>query len=428
MKRIIVYKWAVLLLMGLLTGCVQPKPQRVNAEDDCKEIKDSLKAENDENYKLEEEDRTLIQKGNAFSLQLFQKVASETKKSTFISTIGILYSLNVLNLGATGETLQEICDVLGFDSADLKRMNTLSRRMIKWGEKMQADDLPGLSSGMLTGCALFVKSGVEISPLFINDFEHFYFGQIIQGSFDDKMQSEIDEWCSNKTDNKINHLPIKRDAQSILTVINCFNGKWLKEFDKEKTKKETFHGRRNKTVSMMNDADDDRILALAQQSDYSLLMIPYRRAYVMYVVLPKKGKTLPSVIQKLTKTELQNAINNLKYYDTIFVKLPKFEMNYNWIANKFLMSLGIHKVFGREADLDNMNKDFYVSSISQYTKVKIDEGGTTAAAVTSTEDVLLMSEERKKTSVAYFYADRPFAYIIRDRFDNYCFMGTFWGD
>ena len=206
MKRIIVYKWAVLLLMGLLTGCVQPKPQRVNAEDDCKEIKDSLKAENDENYKyykLEEEDRVLIQKGNAFSLQLFQKVASETKKSTFISTIGILYSLNVLNLGATGETLQEICDVLGVDSADLKRMNTLSRRMIKMREKMQADDLPGLSSGMLTGCALFVKSGVEISPLFINDFEHFYFGQIIQGSFDDKMQSEIDEWCSNKTDNKI---------------------------------------------------------------------------------------------------------------------------------------------------------------------------------------------------------------------------------
>ena len=425
MKRIIVYKLAVLLLMGLLTGCVQPKPQRINAENHT-EIKDSLTAENNENYQLEEEDCALIQKGNAFSLQLFQKVAAEAKKSTFISTIGILYSLNVLNLGATGETLQEICDVLGVDSADLKRMNTLSSRMIKRQEKMQADDLPGPSSNLLTGCALFVKSGVEISPLFINDFEHFYFGQIIQGSFDDEMQSQIDDWCSNNTDNKINHLPIECDAQSILAIVNCFNGKWEKEFDTEKTKEEPFYGGRRKTVLMMNDTDGDRILSLAQRSDYSLLRIPYRGGYVMYVILPEKGKTLSSVIHKLTWKELQNAIGNLNYYHTVHIKLPKFEMNYNWIANKCLTSLGIRKVFGREADLDNLNKDFYVSSISQYAKVKVDEIGTEASAVTF--DAVLSAAEGKAPSVAYFYADHPFAYIIQDTFGNYCFMGTFWGD
>ena len=423
MKRIIVYKLAVLLLMGLFTGCVQPKPQRVNAEDHT-EIKDSLTAESNEDYQFEE-DRVLIQKGNAFSLHLFQKVATETKKSTFISTIGILYSLNVLNLGATGETLQEICDVLGVDSTDLKRMNTLCRRMIKRQEKMQADDLPGLSSNLLTGCALFVKSGVEISPLFTNDFEHFYFGHIIQGSFDDKMQSQIDDWCSNKTDNKINHLPIEDDAQSILAIVNCFNGKWEKEFDTEQTKEEIFYGRRNKTVMMMNDADDDRRLSLTQRSDYSLLRIPYRGGYVMYVILPEKGKTLLSVIQKLTLKELQNAIDDLNYYDAVYIKLPKFEMNYNWIANKWLTSMGIRKVFGRKADLDNLNKDLYVSSLSQYAKVKVDEIGTDASAVTFE---VLKAKEEKEPSVAYFYADHPFAYIIQDTFGNYCFMGTFWGD
>ena len=424
MKRISVYKWAVLLLIGLLIGCVQRKPQRVNAEDQT-EIKDPLTAENNENYQLDEEDRALIQKENAFSLQLFQKVAAEAKKSTFISTIGILYSLNVLNLGATGETLQEICDVLGVDSTDLKRMNTLSRRMIKGQEKMQADDLPGLSSNLLTGCAFFVKSGIEISPLFTNDFEHFYYGKIIQGNFDDKMQSQIDGWCSNKTDNKINHLPIEGDAQSILAVVNCFNGKWEKEFDTEKTKEEPFYGGRHKTVLMMNDTDDDRRLSLVQRSDYSLLRIPYRGGYVMYVILPEKGKTLTSVIQKLTWIELQNAIDNLTNYDTVFIKLPKYEMNYNWIANKWLTSMGIQKAFSRKADLDNLNKDLYVSSILQYTKVKVDEIGTDAAAVTS---AVLKAKEEKEPSVAYFYADHPFAYIIQDKFGNYCFMGTFWAD
>lgn len=424
MTRIIFYTWVVFLLTGLLTSCTQSKPKSDNTENRT-EIKDSLTAENNENYQLEEEDRALIQKGNVFSLQLFQKVAAETKKSTFISTIGILYSLNILNLGATGETRQEICDALGVDSTDIIRMNALSRRMIKGQEKMQADDLPGLSSNLLTGCALFVKSGVKISPLFTNDFEHFYFGQIIQGGFDDKMQSQIDEWCSNKTDKKISHLSVEHDAQSILAIVNCFNGKWEKEFETEKTKEEPFYGGRHKTVMMMNDTDYDKRLTVVQRSDYSLLRIPYRGGYVMYVVLPEKGKTLSSVIRKLTWNELQNAIDNLTKYDTIFIKLPKFEMNYDWIANKWLISMGIRKAFSLKADLENLNKDFYVSSISQIAKVKVDEMGTDATAVTST---VLKAKEEKEPSVACFYADHPFAYIIQDTFGNYCFMGTFWGD
>lgn len=48
MKRIIVYKLAVLLLMGFMTGCVQSKPKRVNTEDHT-EFKDSLTGENNTN-------------------------------------------------------------------------------------------------------------------------------------------------------------------------------------------------------------------------------------------------------------------------------------------------------------------------------------------------------------------------------------------
>ena len=193
MKRFFFYKLAIILLMGVLIGCIQAKPKRVNAEKST-ESKDSLIIEADEDFQLSEEERSLIQKENAFSLKLFQKVAAGEKKSTFISTIGIHYSLNVLNMGASGASRQEICNALGVDSTDMERMNTLSRRIIKGHEKMQKDDLPGLSSNLLTGCGLCVKSGVDISKSFTHNFEDYYFGQIIQGDFDDKMQSEIDEW------------------------------------------------------------------------------------------------------------------------------------------------------------------------------------------------------------------------------------------
>ena len=189
MKRFFFCDLVLMLLMGVFAGCKQAPPKRVNAEHI--ETKDSMIVENEENFQLKEEYRTLIQKGNTFSLQQFQKVAAGEKKSTFISTIGILYSLNVLNMGASGKSRQEICDALGIDSTDLKRMNTLSRRMIKGHEKMQKDDLPGLSSNLLTGCALFVKSGVVISKSFTHNFENCYLGQIIQGDFDDKMGRQL---------------------------------------------------------------------------------------------------------------------------------------------------------------------------------------------------------------------------------------------
>lgn len=427
MKRFFFYKLVIILLMGVLIGCIQAKPKRVNAEKST-ESKDSLIIEADEDFQLSEEERSLIQKENAFSLKLFQKVAAGEKKSTFISTIGIHYSLNVLNMGASGASRQEICNALGIDSTDMERMNTLSRRIIKGHEKMQKDDLPGLSSNLLTGCGLFVKSGVDISKSFTHNFEDYYFGQIIQGDFDDKMQSEIDEWCGNKSDNKVSHLPIDHDASSILAVINCFNGKWEKEFSADKTKEEPFSGGRGKTVMMMNDKDNDRRLSYAQRSDYSLLRIPYRGGYAMYVVLPKSGKKLSSVIHGLSLKEFQNAIDNLSHYDIIYLKLPKFEMNYNCITNKWLTSMGIRKVFGRDADFGNINREFYLDRISQYAKVKVDEIGTAAEALTSAVLKVKGEDTEEEKSVVYFYADHPFAYIMADPYGNYCFMGTFCGD
>ncbi|WP_254795126.1 serpin family protein [Xylanibacter ruminicola] len=110
-----------------------------------------------------------------------------------------------------------------------------------------------------------------------------------------------------------------------------------------------------------------------------------------------------------------------------YLKLPKFELNFNCITNKWLTSMGIRKVFSRDADFGNVNREFYLDRISQYAKVKVDEIGTAAEALTSA--VLKVKEMGavEEKSVVYFYADHPFAYIIADPFGNYCFMGTSWG-
>jgi serpin B len=225
------------------------------------------------------------------------------------------------------------------------------------------------------------------------------------------------------SDGQIENFHIESGAQGVLAVINNFYGKWEKAFDAKYTKEETFHRGNSKTVMMMNDTDSDRRLTIAQHPDYSMLRIPYRDGYNMYVILPKKWKSLNSVISKLNENDIE-ACNSFSDYDEIIVKLPKFEMNYAWNANKVLKEMGVRKIFTKTAELNHINDSLYISNIIQKTKVKVDESGTDASAATG---VVLKLKEIKEKKVTNFYADHPFAYIIADPFGNYCFMGTFWG-
>ena len=68
-----------------------------------------------------EEQDMIISKGNDFSIKLFKAIAEEEKnKNIFISTIGMLYSLNIINNAASGHTQQEICNALDIDSISIE--------------------------------------------------------------------------------------------------------------------------------------------------------------------------------------------------------------------------------------------------------------------------------------------------------------------
>jgi serpin B len=117
----------------------------------------------------------------------------------------------------------------------------------------------------------------------------------------------------------------------------------------------------------------------------------------------------------------------LKSYDHTYVKIPKFEVDYSFNANSSLASLGVGKMFSDNAELNRIQSEpMKIGEIVQKTKVILDEDGTRAGAITSCS-FMTLSEVMNPTE-AYFYADHPFAYIIQDPFDSYCFMGTFWGE
>ena len=389
-------------------------------------LQESASDETDMSY---QEEKTLICKGNDFSLKLFQEIAeNEQEKNVFISTIGMFYSLNIINNVASGTTRQEICNALGVDTTAIRRINAFCRRQILSQAAVTEDDFLGPSSYMQSAALFQAGSSVDISESFQDILEQYYFARVVKGDMNDTMQQDINRWCHERTEGLINSFPIEqRDAQSAdLLIANLFNGRWVQEFYKGYTKKEPFYNGTSAMVDMMNKTNKEKVFTYAAMKDFSLLSMPYVGDYTLYVILPEKKDGLSAVLKSLDGERLRNAIFMLKTYDIVHIKLPKFEVAYSFKASEYFASLGISKLFSNSAELGAAQAaPMKISDITQKTKIILDEDGTRAGAITSGSFVTL--SEKMSPTEAYFYADHPFAYIIQDPFGNFCFMGTFWG-
>ena len=407
-------------LLSVLTGCKVSQQKSVL----------ELAAETEENYELNEEQQILVRNGNDFSIKFFKRIAEEEgEKNVFVSTIGMFYSLNIINNGASGLTRQEICNALNIDTADIETANKLCRRLMIGQAKAIEDEFFGPSSYMRTATLFQAGKRVNIVPSFQEIMQHDYFANIITGDVDGAQQQIIDKWCAEQTEGLLSSFPVKQtdEGSANLFVANYFNGRWVQEFDKESTKEEPFKGGVSSTVNMMNMTDNEEVFSYAKLDDFSMLRIPYIGGYRLYIILPDKIDGLTSLLQSLDGERLRSAMSQLKSYDHTYVKIPKFKVDYSLNANSCLASLGVGKMFSDHAELNRIQSEpMKIGEIVQKTKVILDEDGTRAGAITSVSFVTL-SEVMNPTE-AFFYADHPFAYIIQDPFDSYCFMGTFWGD
>lgn len=422
----------VFCLLTLLTGCKatqQKSLSEIASETEEKSLLE-IAVETEENYYLNEEQLKIVRNGNDFSFELFKKMAeNERETNVFVSTIGLFYSLNIINNGASGHTRQEICNALNIDSTEIEHINKLCRRFTIGQAKVTEDDFFGPSSYMRTATLFQTGKLVDLDESFQEVLEHDYFAGIINSDVDSAMQYKIDKWCEEQTEGLLCSFPVKQqeDRSANLLVANYFNGRWVQKFNKEDTKEEPFHDGISSMVNMMNRTEVEEVFSYAKLSGFSLLRMPYVGGYLLYIILPDKTDGLIRLLQSLNGNKLRSAISQLKSYDFIYVKIPKFEVDYSFKANNYLASLGISKMFSDSAELDRIQSEpMKITDITQMAKVIMDEDGTRAGSITSSSFATL--SERVDPTEAYFYADHPFAYIIEDPFGNYCFMGTFWGD
>ena len=121
----------------------------------------------------------------AETVKVFKVIAEEEgEKNIFVSTIGMLYSLNIINNGASGLTRQEICNALNIDTTDIERANKLCRRLMIGQAKVMEDEFFGPSSYMRTATLFQFGKQVNLGKSFQEVLEHDYFAGIVKADAD----------------------------------------------------------------------------------------------------------------------------------------------------------------------------------------------------------------------------------------------------
>lgn len=369
---------------------------------------------------LSETQQGYVKAGNAMALRFLKQIYQG--ENLICSPLSLQYALAMTANGASGETLQEIIDFLGYGSDGIDALNAYSKILL---EQLPAVDL---SVTLKVTDALLVNKDFPLLPSFKKTVEDFYYAPAENMDFSDpeKVAARINDWASRNTNGFIDKVldsnEISESAAAFLMNALYFKAKWAGSdydpmFSEEGTYDESFtlSDGTVKTMKMMHNERDHRY---AEMDGFKVLALPYANGkFFMYILLPDENN-MPGLLTKLQTISWENIHQNLKRDAEVHVKLPKFDIENKFNLNDALNAMGVKRAFQRgAAQFDRMFAPndgeylFRIGQVIQKARISVAEWGTEAAAVTVVQ-MYAESDSVEEPKRVYFYADHPFVFAI----------------
>ncbi len=358
----------------------------------------------------------LIEADAGFSIDLFKAVHANDSSSTniFISPLSASMALGMTMNGASGNTLFEMQNTLGFPDMTQEEINKGYKSLKRQLER--ADEEVDFSIAN----SVWSKQDHSVKESFTNTVKEYFDAETASLDFSNpKTLDVINGWVAEKTNDRIKKIINFISPDDVMFLINAvyFNGSWKYEFDPESTQPFSF----NKTetdiveVEMMNQKNFAGYLI---NEDISLLQLPYgNEAFsMMFIKSNRENVTIDELIEnELTSTKL-NEWESAITLDTAQYYIPKLELEYKRQMNDDLSDLGMHQVFSPSAELDKLFEDatnLRVTSVLHKTFLKMDEEGTEAAGVTAVTVGVVCACGPPEPPTLIF--DQPYLIILREK-------------
>jgi serpin B len=370
---------------------------------------------------LNETQKGYVRAGNAMAFRFLKEIYQG--KNVVCSPLSLQYALAMTANGASGETLQEIIDFLGYGADGIDALNEYSRILL---EQLPAVDL---DVDLKVTDALLVNAEFPLLPAFQKTVQDNYYAAVDNMDFTDPsaIAARINEWARRNTNGFIDKVlePNEISADAVAYLMNAlyFKAKWsgneyepmFREYATMEDKFTLSDGS-TKQVSYMRNT---RYHQYAKMDGYMVLAIPYANGkFNMYILLPDDNN-LEGLLDKLQGTSWNSILNSFKRDAKVSLKLPKFDIENKFNLSDALKALGVKKAFERyDAQFDRMfdykpGYYYWIEKVIQKARISVAEWGTEAAAVTIVE-MGGESAPGPEPEIKYidFFADHPFVYLI----------------
>lgn len=419
-ERILPYAGACLIML-CMASCD-------NSDDDVRYMLPETRTIN-----LTESQKEMVKSNNDFSFNLLRSAYSQQQaengkgKSIFLSPVSATYMLGMLADGASGETLKEINDALGFSGATATQVNELCQTLIEEAPKTDKNVTLEIAN------AIYTNKGYTLAEQFKADMETYYRADAKTLDFaNTNSLNAINNWARQKTHGTIPQVLDRLDSEAIAYLLSSiyFQATWTKQFDKKMTKEETFVCEDGDIIllQMMNNKS---LIQLYENEDCRMVCLPYGsgKAWNMFVMLPKGSATVGDLLENMD-CDYWNSLLSTRKNMVLDLKLPKFITSNKLDLTETLPKMNIKRIFGEDAELDGICQGLklHVSRMVQSGSIEVNEEGTKATAVTVGK-ILWEAAHEHLDGKNLFHAKRPFVYMICENSTNAVFFaGVYQGD
>lgn len=348
-----------------------------------------------------------------FSVELFKRCNKD--QNIMISPMSILYAMSMTANGADGKTEEEMLDVLagGMD------MNSLNAYLKTYMNNLKDDEYETVKLAN----SIWYNSNNEnvlVKPEFLQTVSDYYDAEIYSAGFNDETVNAINDWISDKTENKITAALDKVSPDAFMYLINTilFDAEWDESFQDFQLEDGVFNAisGEKQDVTLMNGEENNYF-----ENDEAIGFKKYYQGkYAFVAMLPKdENEDIDEFIANLSGEKLVDFMKPVENSEAI-IKMPKFEYDYDIELSEVLKNMGIEIAFDNSADFSNMvdsTDSVGISRVIHKTHIENSETGTIAAAVTIVE-MGVTSVAFDNTKKMEVFLDRPFVYVIIDTDTN----------
>ena len=339
---------------------------------------------------------------SSFQSTLFNRMSKDKNgENLIVSPLSIFQALSLAANGAKGDTLSEMLDLLQIDSLD--ELNKINNEIISIIKEFTTIDIANALMTKFTPLDNFIS----ISKKYLAPIEPL------------ESAEQVNNWCSNKTHGKIDHIIDELDPNILMIILNAvyFKGEWRLKFEEYSTRKIPFYnlGTEEINIDTMDQIDH---FSYYEDKKVQAIKLDFREDYMSaIIILPSEGTDINKYINTLaiSNNEYNQIIKGLKY-SKVHIQLPKFELKMTQNMNQILKDLGMYNAFiPSVADFTKIRKedDLFIKDVIHKTYLKVFEDGCEAAAVTAI--IAPGAEMPDEQEIIYdMKINRPFLFLLRN--------------